>query len=138
MTSLTSVVTNINLIQEVNTTPATTARAENDGNLIQVINNLCISTTLTHDTEVITPHQTDSNYWPLLKRTFYFDLYRDINNISNIKSEVVSDAMICLPCNEEEEDFGLVDTDSDEGDSEEGDERDSIDDFYLRWYRSPW
>ena len=53
MTSPTSVATNINLTQAVDTTPATTARAENNANLTPTINNTCLPTTLTHDTEVI-------------------------------------------------------------------------------------
>ena len=105
MTSPTSVVTNISLTQVVDTTPAATARAENDRNLTLEVNTTCIPTTLNHNTEVITPHQTDDNYSPLLRRQINSDLYRDINNISNIELEVVNDAMIYLPCNEREEDF---------------------------------
>ena len=93
MTSPTSVATNINLTQAVDMTPANTARAENNGNLTPAINTTCLPTTLTHDTEVITPHQTDDNYSPLLRRQINFDIYREISN-------VVNDAMICLQCNE--------------------------------------
>ena len=52
------------MTQAVNTTPASTAWAENDGSLTPAIKTTCLPTTLTHDTEVITPHQTDDNYSP--------------------------------------------------------------------------
>jgi len=131
MTSPTSVATNINLTQAVDTTPATTARAENNANLTPTINITCLPTTLTHDTEVINQHQTDDNYSPLLRRQLNNDLYREITNISNIESWVDNNAMICLPCNAGEEDYDLVDTDSEEGDIEEDDDRDSMDDFIV-------
>ena len=55
------------MTQVVDTTPATTAQTENDGNSTPAINTTCMPTTLTHDTEVINPHQIDDNYSPLLQ-----------------------------------------------------------------------
>ena len=130
ITSPKSVVTNINLTHAVNTTPATSIRTENDRNSTQVINNTCLRTTQTHDNEVIIPHQIDDIYSPLLRRQINFDQYLEINNNNNIESEGVNDAMVCLPCNEGEEDFGLVDTDSEGGDNE-GEEEDSLNDFIV-------
>ena len=86
--SSTSVVTNIIPIQAIEITPTTAAQTENE-RTSTTTNNI----TYLHLTQKNT-NELKNGFSPLEMRTINFDQYKNINNISNIKSEVDSDIMI--------------------------------------------